>query len=178
MFGSYSLGACCAFCMQQLGSISAKRFKSCMGRFATGVTVVTTVDSSGAQHGVTVSSFNSVSLDPPLVLFSIQKSSSRFAAFSQCTEFVVNILSDAQKDVSQDFACNLVENWDSHDYIKLSGIPVICGSIAYFHCALYRLYDGGDHKIVVGRVLDCATLEDDDPLLHYRGSYWSINHEL
>ncbi|MDB1135229.1 flavin reductase family protein [Candidatus Anaplasma sp. TIGMIC] len=163
----------------QIGrNVSAGRFKSCMGRFATGVTVVTAVDSAGKKYGLTVNSFNSVSLDPPLILFSLQKSASRFSAFSQCAEFVVNVLSDRQKNVSDDFACRSEDHWDKHDFVKLSELPVICGAIAYFHCSQYRMYDGGDHEIVVGLVLDCATLEDDDPLLYFRGKYWSIDREL
>ena len=162
----------------RVGRVSSKRFKSCMGRFATGVTVVTSTDDAGVMHGVTVSSFNSVSLAPPLVLFSIQKASSRFHAFSRCSRFVVNVLSDSQREVSQDFAYRSEGHWDSHDFIILYDIPIICGSLAYFYCSLYNVYDGGDHEIVVGRVLDCANLEDDEPLLYYRGKYWTIDKEL
>lgn len=162
----------------QLESVPVGRFKSCVGRFSTGVTVVTTVDATGGKCGITVSSFNSVSLEPPLVLFSVEKTASRFHAFSNCSGFVVNILSDRQKDVSQDFADRNAEHWEKHGYVALAGMPVICGALAYFHCALYNVYDGGDHKIVVGRVLDCDILEDTSPLLHYRGKYWVIGKEV
>ncbi|QJC27378.1 p-hydroxyphenylacetate 3-hydroxylase, reductase component [Anaplasma platys] len=162
----------------QLESVPPGRFRSCVGRFVTGVTVVTTTDTSGGRCGITVSSFNSVSLDPPLVLFSVQRTASRFQTFTSCSGFVVNILGDKQKDVSQDFADRSAEHWEKHSFTVHSGIPVVCGALAYFRCALYNVYDGGDHKIVVGRVLDCDILEDTSPLLYYRGKYWVIGKEL
>lgn len=162
----------------QLEGVPPGLFKSCMGRFVTGITVVTTVDAAGDKCGITVSSFNSVSLDPPLVLFSVQKTASRFQAFSSCPEFIVNILSDTQKNVSQDFAERSSEHWERHRFTVISGMPVICGALAYLHCSSYNVYDGGDHKIVVGRVLNCNVLGDGGPLVHYRGRYWAMGEEL
>ncbi|MCU7611498.1 flavin reductase family protein [Anaplasma capra] len=159
----------------RLSGVSPELFKSCMGRFATGVTVVTTVDCHGVMHGVTVSSFNSVSLNPPLVLFSIEKSSSRFGAFSSCARFIVNILGESQADISADFANRSRHHWENHDFVTVDGMPVIGGAITYLHCAMHHLYDGGDHKIVVGEVLDCKALTDEGPLLYYRGEYCALN---
>ncbi|MGN7678365.1 MAG: flavin reductase family protein [Anaplasma sp.] len=160
--------------LDQLDVVTPEHFRSCMGRFATGVTVVTTTDQGGAMHGITVGSFNAVSLDPPLVLFSIGESSSRFGVFSSCTRFIVNVLSDGQKKVSKDFSERKGEQWEDRVFTVVEDVPVIDGVIAYFYCAMHHLYDGGDHKIVVGRVLDCKTLTDANPLLYYRREYWKL----
>ena len=164
--------------MQFDSGVSGERFKACMSRFATGVTVVTTIDSVGAMYGVTVSSFNSVSLNPPLVLFSMERSSSRFPVFSGCSRFIVNILSDGQKSISEDFAERREGHWERCDFLISDGMPILCGIVAYFKCSVYGRYDGGDHDIIVGRVLECNLLDEEDSLLYYRGRYWMIGDRL
>ncbi|MGN7661092.1 MAG: flavin reductase family protein [Anaplasma sp.] len=149
-----------------------------MSRFATGVTVVTATDQGGTMHGITVSSFSAVSLDPPLVLFSIGRSSSRFGVFSSCTRFIVNVLGDGQKKVSKDFSERRSWQWGGCAFTVVEDVPVIDGVIAYFYCAMHHLYDGGDHKIVVGRVLGCRTLTDANPLLYYCREYWRLDNRV
>ncbi|WDM85034.1 flavin reductase family protein [Ehrlichia sp. JZT12] len=159
----------------QTCDFSKAYIKSCLSEFVTGITVVTTVSQDGNKYGITVNSFNSVSLVPPMVLFSIEKSASRFEVFNSCSKFIVNILSDKQKSISQDFAkCN-IQNWEDFSCNIIDGIPVIDGAISYIYCAKKHVYDGGDHKIIVGQVIHCSKLNNDgNPLVYYRGKYMMI----
>ncbi|KJV69031.1 flavin reductase family protein [Candidatus Neoehrlichia procyonis] len=161
----------------QFDSISRANFKLCVGEFVTGVTVVTTVDSNGYIHGITVNSFNSVSLNPPMILFSIEKTASRFKIFSECQEFIVNVLSEKQKTLSQVFAKKDLQNWDYYKHIIVNNIPVISGIISYIYCSTQYVYEGGDHKIIVGRVINCEKLTNDKPLLYYQGKYRLIGDQ-
>ncbi|ABD45058.1 flavin reductase like domain protein [Ehrlichia chaffeensis str. Heartland] len=163
----------------QIGDWSKTHIKSCFSEFVTGITVVTTVSQNGSMHGITVNSFNSVSLVPPMVLFSIEKSASRFEIFHTCSKFIVNILSDKQKSISQNFAECDVQNWEDFSYSVLDGIPIINGIMSYIYCAKKYVYDGGDHKIIVGEVINCAKLNNDDkPLAYYKGKYMVIGGVL
>ncbi|GAT76427.1 flavoprotein oxygenase [Ehrlichia ruminantium] len=163
----------------QVGGFSKAYLKSCLGQFATGVTIVTTVSETGSMHGITVNSFNSVSLAPPMVLFSIEKSASRFKVFATCKKFVVNILSSKQKEISKNFAeCDL-QNWEDFQYDIMDGVPMISGCISYIYCIKKYVYDGGDHKIIIGQVIDCSKLDSkDSPLVYYRGQYMAIGDPL
>ncbi|QXK92414.1 flavin reductase family protein [Neoehrlichia mikurensis] len=155
----------------QLNSVSNASFKLCVGEFVTGVTVVTTIDDSGYMHGITVNSFNSVSLNPPMILFSVEKTASRFKIFNECREFIVNVLSEKQKTLSQAFAKKDLYNWNDYQYIIINNIPVIDGIISYIYCSTQYVYEGGDHKIIVGKVINCQKLTNDKPLLYYQGRY-------
>ena len=163
----------------QVGGFSKAYLKSCLAQFVTGVTVITTVSDSGTMHGITVNSFNSVSLVPPLVLFSIEKSASRFKVFATCTKFVVNILSHKQKDISKSFAeCDL-QNWEGFQHNIIDDVPVISGCISYIYCMKKYVYDGGDHKIIIGQVINCSKLNNEDsPLVYYRGQYMVVGDVL
>ncbi|MGN7618548.1 MAG: flavin reductase family protein [Ehrlichia sp.] len=159
----------------QVGNFSKAYIKSCLSEFVTGVTVVTTVGRDGVRCGITVNSFNSVSLVPPMVLFSIERSASRFEVFNSCSKFVVNILTDKQKGISQGFAeCNM-KDWEDFSCNVIEGIPIIDGAMSYIYCVKKHVYDGGDHKIIVGQVIDCSKLNNDgSPLIYYRGKYMMI----
>jgi flavin reductase (DIM6/NTAB) family NADH-FMN oxidoreductase RutF len=161
-------------------TFTERSFRDALGLFPTGVAVVTTVTMDGTRIGATVSSFNSVSLSPPLVLFSIARTSRSFPAWSGADTYAINLLHEHQHDFSTRFARSLAEKWEG--IIPLSGqtgAPLIPGALASFECENYARYDGGDHLILVGKVcaLTTATAGDVRPLIFYRGSYQKIERD-
>lgn len=151
-----------------------RTFRKAMGCFATGVTVVTTVDAGGAPVGVTVNSFTSVSLDPPLVLFCLDKRSSALTAFSR-GRFVINILREDQKEVSIAFASREGKNWSEIGWHKgTDDVPVLDHCLAHFDCSVQSVADGGDHAIIIGRVEHLDAQAGGQPLLYYRGAYATL----
>lgn len=151
--------------------VDAPMFRRLMGRFATGVTVVTTA-ASPHPLGMTVNSFASVSLDPPLVLLCLRNGSSTGEWIERAAAFAVNILSRDQEEVARVFAGAAGDRF-SHvrTVLGATGSPIIVGSLAYVDCRVMEVHRGGDHRIVLGRVVDGGVLTDADPLLFYRGSY-------
>lgn len=131
-----------------------KKLREALGSFATGVTVVTTQAADGRRIGLTANSFTSVSLDPPLVLWSLSRKSANLDAFRAATHFAVNVLSAEQQSLCWRFA-RPVEG-DRFDGVSLQPsayqLPVIEGSLAVFECAKYDEYEAGDHVVFVGRV--------------------------
>lgn len=148
-----------------------RAFRRALGNFATGVTVVTASDPSGRQVGVTANSFNSVSLDPPLVLWSIDKRSSSHEVFEEASHFAVNVLAADQIDLSNNFARPKDDRFAGIDYEKgVGGSPVLADCAARFHCEKYQQLDGGDHWILIGKVLAFDDL-GRAPLLYHQGAY-------
>ena len=144
-----------------------------MGCFATGVTVVTTMTESGPL-GMTVNSFASVSLDPPLVLLSPARKSARFPAFEAASHFTVHVLADDQCDLAEDFAKTGLA-FAGHPYTLGRGdAPLFDGCAARFECRHVAGHDGGDHLIVLGEVLrmECS---DKKPLVYYRGVFTGVS---
>jgi flavin reductase (DIM6/NTAB) family NADH-FMN oxidoreductase RutF len=160
--------------------IAAQDFREALGCFATGIAVVTAATGDGNHIGATVSSFNSVSLDPPLVLFSMARSSRAFAAWQSADHFAVNVLAEHQDATSTKFARALADKWDGvrHD-VGANGVPLLADSLAAFECARYANYDGGDHVIIVGRVLGVRVRKHVDavPLIFFRSKYRRLAHE-
>jgi flavin reductase (DIM6/NTAB) family NADH-FMN oxidoreductase RutF len=151
--------------------ISNDEFRSALGNFASGVTVVTTTDAAGKMHGITVSAFCSVSLEPPLVLICIEKTTASHYAFEESEIFVVNILSEAQADVSEQFAAPHPDKFDGVAFeIGRLGAPVLSHALVNLECRLRHSLNGGDHSIFVGEV-DSVRLNDGQPLLYFRGDY-------
>ncbi len=160
--------------MTSIGSTrSAERLIRAYARFATGVAVVTTRANDG-WIGNTVSSFNTVSLNPPLVLFSIQRSRRSFAVWEAAEVFIVNVLTSAQAKLSRRFAGTGPDKWDGV-LIKAGrhvDAPVIQGSLAVLECRVWAHNDGGDHLIIVGEVLGVDQANDPaPPLVYYDGDY-------
>ena len=151
--------------------IDLAEYRRALSCFATGVAVVTTRESDGERLGMTISSFNSVSLDPPLVLWSIAKDALSYDKFSAADHFAVNVLAMHQKDVSARFARSGADKFEGLDCREgISGIPILPEYAACFECSLEHCYDGGDHSIIVGRVLRFEDRETD-PLIFYRGRF-------
>tara|TARA_R110000782_G_scaffold15505_8_gene45286 strand:+ start:67 stop:543 length:477 start_codon:yes stop_codon:yes gene_type:complete len=146
-------------------------YRRALGCFATGVAVVTARDANGEKIGITVNSFNSVSLNPPLVLWSIGEESLSYTAFVEADYFAVNVLATHQRDVCKRFASSGGDKFlDLHCEEGIEGVPLLPEFSAVFECKTEHRYDGGDHKIIVGRV---QRFEDrrTDPLIFYRGHF-------
>ncbi len=146
-----------------------KGFRNALGRFATGVTVVTCHGPDG-PIGITANSFASVSLDPPLVLWSPAKSSSRHDIFVGAKSFAIHVMSDDQADICTGF----VKNWSAFDGLDWStnvdGTPLINGCLARFECTQEVCHDAGDHTIIIGRVT-AAEIGSGNPLIFASGQY-------
>jgi flavin reductase (DIM6/NTAB) family NADH-FMN oxidoreductase RutF len=146
-----------------------REFRDALGRFATGITVVTTMTPDGPV-GITANSFASVSLDPAIVLWSIGRQSKRFPAFAGCEHFAVHVLAAEQMEMSQRFA-RAGNAFDGlpHD-LNEAGVPLLRNCLSRFECSPISRHDGGDHLIVVANVT-AATLRDGEPLLFFGGGY-------
>jgi flavin reductase (DIM6/NTAB) family NADH-FMN oxidoreductase RutF len=153
---------------------STVEFRSALSQFASGVTVVTTRDANGKRHGITVSSFCSVSLQPPMVLICIEKTTGSHYAFGESGAFVVNILAATQSDISEHFASRLDEKFgDIEHSLNEDGVPVLSNAIATLRCTLRHSLDGGDHSIFVGLV-ESVDVAGGEPLIYHDHHY----HEL
>lgn len=152
-------------------AIDRRAFRQCLGQFATGVTVMTT-QAGGHPAGVTANSFSSVSLEPPLVLWSISRTSRSFHAFAEANCFAVNILGQDQIRLSQIFSNSEADNkFAEVDWsIGRHGAPVLDGVTALLECEREAMYEGGDHVIIVGRVLRFA-MSQSEPLIFAQGRY-------
>ncbi len=152
--------------------IDSAAFRRALGCFPTGIAVVTTIDGRGQPAGITVSSFNSVSLDPPLVLWSIGRASVSFDIFSRTGFFAVNVLSRAELDLVARFAASGGEKFKGLGCRQgVGGAPILPDFAACFECETEHRYDGGDHTIIVGRVLAFED-HDKEPLIFHRGQYF------
>jgi len=139
--------------MAYLTSFDSRQLRNVLGTFTTGVTIVTTRDANGVPHGVTANSFSSVSLEPPLVLWSQALTSRSLPAFRDSGHFAVNILADDQVAVSQHFARQQEDKFTNMEYSNgLGGVPVLQGTVAHFECVKVASYPAGDHIIYLGRV--------------------------
>lgn len=151
--------------------VNSDNFKAALSCFASGVTVVTTRDSGDKLHGITVSSFCSVSLDPPMVLICIEKTTGSHYAFGESGAFVVNILGEAQSPISEHFATTLDEKFDQVEHtLNQDGVPVLTGAIATLRCKLRHSLDGGDHSIFIGLVED-VLVNGGQPLIYFDRNY-------
>ena len=155
-------------------SVTAQSFKDALSRFATGVCVVTATAEDGAPDGLTISSFTSVSLDPPLVLFCLGRKNEALVKTARGGRFAVNILADDQEEISEIFASQLADK-----FAKVAcsagegGSPLLKDALAAIECTLHALHDGGAHLIVVGLV-ERLSVRCGKPLLRYRGRYLQL----
>jgi flavin reductase ActVB len=143
-------------------------FREAMAHFASGVTVVTTVDADGRPWGFTASAFSSLSLEPPLLLVCLDKGADSFVAFDAAEVMNVSILASDQLDVAMRFATRGVDKFEGTSTVaaETSGVPLIEGALSQVECVIHDRLDGGDHVILVGRVTLARTSEAA-PLLHY-----------
>ncbi len=149
----------------------AAEFRRVLGQFATGVTIITAID-DGEPIGVAANSFTSVSLDPPLVLFCVARTSTTWPRIERARKFAVNVLGEHQEELCRLFAAKGVDRFAHVDWhLGVGGSPVLHDCIAYLDCEFWAEYDGGDHIVVVGRVLDLGVDHDAGPLVFHQGQY-------
>ena len=155
--------------------VSETEFRNALSRFASGVTVATTIDGEGRPHGMTVSAFCSVSLNPPLVLICIERIAPSHDSFAASGAFVINILRDDQQAVSEQFAAPAVDKFDTVSSREgIDGIPVLENALATLECRLRYHHEGGDHSIFVGEV-ENISIADGDPLIYFQSEYKTVS---
>ncbi|MDO8287878.1 MAG: flavin reductase family protein [Parvibaculum sp.] len=152
-----------------------RKFRNALGHFATGVAVITTCGQGKSPIGITVNSFSSVSLDPPLILWSLDKKSDTFALFNSVDHFTVNILREDHREISNQLAKQGDHSLEGLAIRKGSnGCPALEQALAHFECDVYARHEAGDHIIMLGRVTHFEYSEDGRPLLYHRGGYQGL----
>ncbi|MDA0306048.1 MAG: flavin reductase family protein [Proteobacteria bacterium] len=153
-------------------SFDSSKFRKALGFFATGVTIITGLKHDNEPVGVTVNAFASVSLDPPLVLICLANTTGCLDAFCEGERFCVNILSESQQALSEEFAGPQEHKFRNREFVTWdSGCPVLPGCLANMECTRTAIHEGGDHFIVIGHVDRIEHAEDGRPLLYYQSGY-------
>jgi flavin reductase (DIM6/NTAB) family NADH-FMN oxidoreductase RutF len=158
--------------------LDARRLRTALGGFATGVTIVTCRDAQGEPVGLTVNSFNALSLEPPMVLWSLRLASPSLAAFDAATHFAINVLAESQVELSRRFASTLPAKFDEGLWGQgIAGVPLLAGCAASFECERASHQVTGDHRLYLGRVL-AATSQSVPPLVYHGGRYHLLGEIL
>ncbi len=156
-------------------SFDAREFRNALGCFATGITVVTSQGATGEPLGVTVNSFSSVSLDPPLVLFSLAHVGGHCQEFLSSGKFAVNILTPEQRHLSDRFSMNRDNRFEGVDHLQgENGSPVFASSLAIFECETYAVHEAGDHAVFICRVTNVVMADQEEALLFHKGQYHTL----
>ena len=157
--------------------IDTRHLRNALGRFSTGVTIISCVDDAGAFVGLTANSFNSLSLDPPLVLWSLREPSPSLEAFLTAPRFAVNVLAEAQVDLSRRFAAAAEGRFTEGAWaLGEHGAPVLAGCTAVFECATVSQQIAGDHRLFIGLVLACS--ETALPPLVFQSGHYRLLGEI
>lgn len=157
-----------------LEPVCADVYRRVCGRFATGVTVVSVLDSAGHPHGITVNSFASLSLEPPLVVVSISLRCSALQYFLASTHFAINVLAHDQEHHSRRFAKHAEDPFQGVEWQRAaSGAPLIEGALAHLECANSRRFEAGDHAVLIGHVVR-AGCREGRPLVFFQSGYASL----
>ncbi|MFI4926700.1 MAG: flavin reductase family protein [Burkholderiales bacterium] len=155
-------------------SFSAQEFRVALGMFATGVTIVTARSAEGQVIGLTANSFNSVSLSPPLVLWSLSQAAASLSVFSAGSHYAINVLASDQKALAERFASRGADRWTGVAFDEgAGGAPLLHGAAATFECFNRSRYQEGDHVIFVGEVERCTHRHGASPLLFHGGRYYT-----
>ena len=155
-------------------SVDPAAFRQACGKFATGITIVTVIGPDGLPHGMTVNSFTSVSLEPPLVLVCIDRKATILPKLQSARDFGINVLAEDQQDLSTQFARRGLDRFDAVPWSAGElGVPLIDGALAHYECSVASLTEGGDHLIFIGEVqrLQCFA---GRPLLYYESGYATL----
>ena len=158
-------------------TFNAADFRKALGLFPTGVAIVSGRAAGGQLLGMTVSSFNSVSLDPPLVLFSVARTAASFDAWQAMPKYGISVLARTQDDLSTRFARSQSDKWAMvHPAYGANDVPLIPGALVGFECERHAVYDGGDHAIFVGRVVGLVAVAtpETEPLVFFGGRYCGV----
>jgi len=156
-----------------------KELRNCFGKFATGVVVAATGTRFDDLCGLTINSFSSVSLSPPLVLFSIANESSNLEKFQNNQFFTLNILSEQQSDLAIEFAkANNPLKWDIEQYrLTSNSCPIFENALSYLECKSVNIFKSGDHHVIIGEVVDFKNLDEEKkPLLYFKSKFGTIQN--
>lgn len=156
-------------------TIDPRLLRDAFGCFATGVTVVTSQSASGERVGLTANSFTSVSLDPPLLLFCPASGASALPVLRQSGRFAINILDFDGQGVADRFTKRGIDRFADHDWHDWDGVPVLASAKAAFACTLHADHDGGDHRIIIGKVTRLSLDKNREPLLYLHGRYRRVH---
>jgi flavin reductase (DIM6/NTAB) family NADH-FMN oxidoreductase RutF len=157
-----------------LPSLEPRLFRRVCSRFASGVTIISVIDSAGVPHGMTASSFTSVSLDPPLILVCVRSGSKFLEACNSSDHFAVSILDETQRSLSERFAGAGYDRFDGVTWNPgATGVPLFPGVLATMECARFRTISAGDHDILIGKVLH-AKWKEGEPLIHFGSQYRAL----
>lgn len=157
--------------------VGSDEFRRACGRFATGVSVATALDGKGIPHGLTVSSFTSVSLHPPLILICLGHAVKSIEVFRSASHFGINVLHENQQDLSQRFATRGLDRFDGVDWLRgETGVPLIPGAVAQMECVVRKRVIAGDHDIFIAEMV-ASQVNEGDPLLYYASAYRRISAE-
>jgi flavin reductase (DIM6/NTAB) family NADH-FMN oxidoreductase RutF len=155
-----------------------RTLRDALGCFATGVTVVTCLDDERRPAGLTVNSFTSVSLEPPLLLVCLHKKAASAPALTAASHFAINVLQNGQQPASIRFAARDEDRFGATPWsCGEAGAPILQESLSVFECERFAVYDGGDHHILVGRVVKASFDASLDPLLYFRGRYRRLHFD-
>jgi len=158
----------------QAPSFTQPEFRFALGMFATGVTIVTARAANGRLIGLTANSFNSVSLTPPLVLWSLSRAAGSLSVFSTGSHYAINILAAGQKELAERFATRGSDRWTGVSFTEgAGGAPLLSGAAATFECFNRSRYEEGDHVIFVGEVEHCSHRAGASPLLFHGGKFYT-----
>ena len=156
----------------------SRNFRDALGMFATGVTIITTVDEQGNPTGITATSFNSVSLTPPLVMWALGNERSSMRAFMNAEYYVIHVLGEHQTELSNQFAKSGTDKFNNIDFDRdANGLPMLNDFVARFKCKNVNQYAGGDHTIFVGEV-ESYDINDQPALLFHQGNYKKIQSSI
>ena len=158
-------------------SFESRQLRNILGHFATGVAVVTAVDDNGERAGITINSFSSVSLEPPLVLFSLGHGSRSLPLFRRSRDYVVNVLAAGQVATSASFSRYSDDKWSQNTVrAEFNGAPIIEGSLAYLGCRREQVMELGDHAVFLCRAIEFNSDTGKGPLIFYAGRYRALNN--
>ena len=160
-------------------SFTPRQFRDSLGLFPTGIAVVTAALDDGTVGGLTVNSFTSISLDPPLIMVALARTIASLSVFEEARHFAVSLLRADQRHVSAAFAKSDVGKWQAGHHRTGTLAPIIHPNLVAFECETYARHDGGDHRLLLGRVIHIETPHDaaPRPLLYYRGQYRELSEE-
>lgn len=162
-----------------MSELDSRALRDALGAFATGVTIITTRRESGEPVGLTANSFSSVSLTPPLVLWSLARRSASLNVFETCTHFAINVLAADQRGLSQRFSTPTPDKFSGVDWKPgAGGAPLLVGATSQLVCENFSQLDGGDHVIFLGRITAFHTWEERAPLIFWRGRYLTPEVEM
>ena len=158
-----------------MDKFTTREFRDALGKYATGVTVVTAMVGENEKIGITINSFSSVSLEPPLILYSLAKTYHNFEALSSVENFAVNVLDSNQRQISQTFAHAEEDQWKNVGFeISSRKNLILKPNLAVFECVPFNKINGGDHLVILGRVVGIYATQGDRPLLYFGGKYRGI----